>query len=120
MWSNNYTEYESNGDRNKTLSVEEYFNKISPYLKEYINNLKKSDTWKIERTIESSLISSKDNDKKHVMHSKSDNIKIMITNEAGELINKLFDLLKNRCQNNLESMKGSNFFLDYVQLLHYK
>ena len=120
MWSNNYIEYESNGDRNKTLSVEEYFNKISPYLKEYINNLKKSDTWKIERTIGSSFISSKDNDKKHVMHSKSDNIKIMITNEAGELINKLFDSLKNRCQNNLESMKGSNFFFDYVQLFHYK
>ena len=24
FWSNNYIEYESNGDRNKTLSVEEY------------------------------------------------------------------------------------------------
>ena len=33
-------EYESNGDRNKTLSVEEYFNKINPYLKDIINNLK--------------------------------------------------------------------------------
>ena len=32
FWSNNYIEYESNGDTNKTLSVEEYFNKISPYL----------------------------------------------------------------------------------------
>ena len=31
FWSNNYIEYESNGDRNKTLSVEEYLNKISPY-----------------------------------------------------------------------------------------
>ena len=26
FWSNNYIEYESNGDRNKTLSVEEYLN----------------------------------------------------------------------------------------------
>ena len=31
FWSNNYIEYESNGDRNKALSVEEYLNKISPY-----------------------------------------------------------------------------------------
>ena len=31
FWSNNYIEYESNGDRNKTLSVEEYLTKISPY-----------------------------------------------------------------------------------------
>ena len=30
--SNNYIEYESNGDRNKTISFEEYLNKIIPYL----------------------------------------------------------------------------------------
>ena len=28
FWSNSYIEYESNGDRNKTLSVEEYLNKL--------------------------------------------------------------------------------------------
>ena len=33
FWSNNYIEYESNGDRNKTLSAKEYLNKIRPYLK---------------------------------------------------------------------------------------
>ena len=42
FWSNNYIEYESSCDRNKTLSVEEYLNKIRPYLKD-INNLKKTD-----------------------------------------------------------------------------
>ena len=42
FWSNNYIEYESNDDTNKTLSVEEYLNKIIPYLKYIINNLKKS------------------------------------------------------------------------------
>ena len=26
FWSNNYVEYESNSDRNKTLSVEKYLN----------------------------------------------------------------------------------------------
>ena len=51
FWSNNYIEYESNGDRNKTLSIEEYLTKIRPYLKDIINNLKKSDTWKIHLTI---------------------------------------------------------------------
>ena len=43
FWSNNYIEYKSNGDRNKTLSVEECLNKIKSYLKDIINNLKKSD-----------------------------------------------------------------------------
>ena len=32
IWSNNYIEYESNGYKNKTLSVEEYLNKTRPYL----------------------------------------------------------------------------------------
>ena len=31
FWSNNYIEYESNSDRSKALSVEEYLNKIRPY-----------------------------------------------------------------------------------------
>ena len=39
-----YNEYKSNSDKNKTLSVEEYLNKIRPYLKYIINNLKKSYT----------------------------------------------------------------------------
>ena len=33
IWSNNYIEYENNGNRKKTLLVKEYLNKISPYLK---------------------------------------------------------------------------------------
>ena len=51
FWSNNYIQYESNGDKNKTLLVEEYLNKISSHLKDIINNLKQSDTWKIQLTI---------------------------------------------------------------------
>ena len=42
--SNNYIEYKSNSDRNKILLIEEYLNNIRPYLKNIINNLKKSDT----------------------------------------------------------------------------
>ena len=38
--SNNYVEYKIKSDR-LTLSVEEYLNKIRPYLKDIINNLKK-------------------------------------------------------------------------------
>ena len=36
FWNNNYIEYENNGDRNKTLSIEEYLNKIRLYLKDEI------------------------------------------------------------------------------------
>ena len=86
FWSNNYTECESNGDRNNTLSIEEYLNKIQPYLKSVINNLKKSDTWKTQLTIANNCIASIDNDEKQVMHSKRDNIEIMINDEADEII----------------------------------
>ena len=47
FWSNNYIEYGNNGDRNKTLSIEEYLNKITPYIKDIINDLKTSNVWKI-------------------------------------------------------------------------
>ena len=41
FWSNKYAEYESNSGRIKTLSVEEYLNKIRSYLKVFIKKLKK-------------------------------------------------------------------------------
>ena len=56
------------------LLIGEYLNKIRAYLKNIINDLKKSDTWKIQLTIAINFMSSKDNDEELVMHSKSDNI----------------------------------------------
>ena len=85
FWSNNYIEYKSNGDNNETLSVEEYPSKISPYSKDVIINLKMPDTWKIQLTISNNFISSIDNDKERVMHSKCDNIEIMINDEADKV-----------------------------------
>ena len=81
-------------------SVEEYLNQIRPYFKDIINNFKKSDMWKIQITIVINFISSMDNDEKHVMHSKSDGIEILMNDEADEFIKKIFDSLKNRYQNN--------------------
>ena len=119
-WSKIYIEYASNGDRNKALSVQEYLNKTRLYLKDILNNLKKSGTWKIQLTIANNFLSSIDNDEEHVIHAKSDNKEITINDEADEVMKELFDLLKNRYQNNLELMKGSQCVFDYVQLLYYK
>ena len=38
------------------------------------------------------------------MHSKSGSIEILINDEADEVIEEFFDSLKNRYQNNLESI----------------
>ena len=54
------------------------------------------------------------------MHSKSDKIEIMISDETDQVTKELFDSLKNRYQNNLGSMKGSDLFFDYAQLFYYK
>ena len=72
----------SYGDTNKALSIEEYLDKIRPYIKDIINDLKKSDTGKLQLTIVINFISSKDTGEEHVMHSKSDNIEIMISDKV--------------------------------------
>ena len=85
----NNLEYKSNSDRNKTQLVAEYLEKIRPYLKDIINDLKNN--WKIQLTITISFISSKDdNHKQHVINSKSDNIEFVISNKTDEIIEKLF------------------------------
>ena len=68
-------------------------------------------------TIANKFISSTDNDKERLMHSKSDNKEIMTIDEVNKVIKELFDALKKKNQNNLESIKHNEFFY-YVQLLY--
>ena len=68
-----------------------------------MNNLKKSDTRKIQLTVAINFISSKDNDEEHVIHSKSDNIEILINDKSDEVIEKLFESFLNRYQIGLET-----------------
>ena len=50
---------------------------------------KKSDTQKIQLTIAINFISSKDIGEERVMHSKSDNIEIMINEKVDEVITSI-------------------------------
>ena len=59
----NCIEYKSNSDKKRILLVEEYLKTIRPYLRDLVNDLKQSNTWKIQSTITIHFISSKyDND----------------------------------------------------------
>ena len=79
------------------------------------NNL----TQKTQLAITINFISSKDeNYKERELHLNNDNIEIIISNEAKEVIKKLFDSPKDRYQNNLQSMKGRDFVFYYAQLLY--
>ena len=76
--------------------MEEYLSEIRSHLKDIINNLKKSDTWKFQLIMANNFISSINNDEERVMHSKRDNITITINDKADEVIKELFDSLTNR------------------------
>ena len=88
--NDNYIEYESNGNKNKILSIKEYPDvNNNPYLKSITDDLQKFDAWKIPLTIAINFIPSKDIDDDSVMHSNSDN---MINQVAllKNLLNNLF------------------------------
>ena len=105
----------------KHYQFEEYHDKIRPYLKDIINDLKQCDAQKTQLTITINFFSSKDDiDGERVMHSKTDYKEIMISDLTDKVIGKLFNSLKNRYQNNLQLMRGSDFIFDYVELLYYK
>ena len=57
----NYKYYESNGDKEKKLSVKQYLNKITPYLYDLINDHRIARrVWKIQISMHVNFISSKD------------------------------------------------------------
>ena len=53
----------------KVMMIEMKHYKLDDILKDVINDVKKSDTWKIQLTIAIKFMS-KDNDEEHVMHSR--------------------------------------------------
>ena len=99
------------------MSPEECLNIIRSYLSDLINDHKTQNEWKIELTMQINFISSKDSDETRTMHTKSDNIEIMMGNETDEIIEKLFKSLLQKYQDGLEeSMRGSKFIPDSVDL----
>ena len=46
-FSNNYIEYESKGDKDKTLPIKVFLNKIKLYLRDIINDHKTQGEWKV-------------------------------------------------------------------------
>ena len=118
-FNNNYIQYESKGD--KILTIEEYLSMIESYLVDMINDHKNKGEWKIQLSAAINSISSKPNsDETRIMHTKSNNIKIMIGSGTNEVIENLFRSSLQRYQENLEEkMRGSEFIFDGINLLHY-
>ena len=54
------SEYQSNGDKDKTLSVKEYLHVIRQYLSDIVNNHKTQNEWKIKLSLAIDFVSSED------------------------------------------------------------
>ena len=76
--------------------------------------------WKIQLTMSINFISSKDSDENCNMHTKKDNIEIIMGSETNNIIEELCESLLQKYQEGLEeSMRGSEFIRDSVDLLCY-
>ena len=120
-FNNNYKEYESKGDKDKILTVNEYIDMIRPYLVDIINEHKTQSEWKIQVTAAVNFISSKPNsDETRIMHAKSNNIEIVIGSNTNEVIEEFLKSLLKRYQERLEeSTRGSEFVFVCVNALYY-
>ena len=94
---------------------------IRPYVIDVINDQKNQGEWKIQLSAEINFISSKPvSDEACTMHTKSNNIEIMIGSDTNEVIEDLFKSYLQGYQENLEEkMRGSEFNFDAVNVLHY-
>ena len=115
-----YILYESRGDKDAKLWINEYFDKIKPYLRDMIDNYKARGEWKIQLSMQIIFVSFIDANETHVMYTKSDNIVIMSGAETNNIINELIDSFIMRYQKGLETkMKGSSFIFERVDSLEY-
>ena len=137
-FNNNYIQYESKGEKGKNLSIKKYFNMIKSYLSDIMNDhktrgkwrihsgdkileRKTQSEWKIQLTMAINFTSSKDSDETRTVHTKSNNVKIMMGSETEEIIEELFKSFLQKYQEGLEeSVRGSEFVYDSADALYYK
>ena len=81
--------YESKGDKDAKLSIEDYFDKIKPYLKDMIDDHKARGEWKIQLVKRIIFVSFIDANETREMHTKSDNILIMSGIDTNDVINPI-------------------------------
>ena len=74
----NYIEYESRGDNDDNLSLENYLNIIRPYLRDMIDDHKAHKEWKIQLIMRIIFVSSLDTNEIHTVHTKSSDELVML------------------------------------------
>ena len=86
---------------------------IRRYLSDITNEHKSQGEWKTQLAMSINFISSKGSDETCTMHTKSDDIKLMIGKETDEIIKNLLDSHLQKYKKDLqEKMRGSEFVFD--------
>ena len=77
--------------------------------------------WKVQLTAEISFISLKPGSgETRTMHTRSDNIEIMIGDDNDDIIEEIFKSFLQKYEENLQNkMRGSDFEFDGVNFLYY-
>ena len=115
----NYKYYESRGDKNKQLSVNQYRYKIMLYLSKLIND-HETNEWKIQINMHVNFISSNDTGETRTIFVWSDNEEIRSGNETDDIIKRLLKSFLTNYQNEEKILRnGSNFVFESVDLLSY-
>ena len=123
-FNENYKYYESRGDKDKKLSIEQYLDVIKPYLSDLINDHKAIETssneWKIQINMHINFVSSNDTGEIRTVFVWSDNEEIRLGNETDDIVKRLISSFLNNYQKEEIILKnGSNFVFESVDLLSY-
>ena len=99
----NYKYYESRGDKDKKLSIEQYLDMIKPYLSDLINESKaiecsSSNEWKIQINMRVNFVSSNDTGEIRTIFVLSDNEEIRLGNETDDIVKRLINSFLNNYQ----------------------
>ena len=118
-YNGNYFQHESKGD--KILTLKEYLALIEKYLRELRNYYKNKGEWKVQLIVEINFISLKPgSDETRIMHTRRDNIEIMIGDDNDDIIEELFKSFIQKYEENVQNkMRGSDFEFDGVNFLYY-
>ena len=102
FYKDGYKEYQSRGDMTKSLSVEEYLDKIKPYLKELTDIHKaiknNSKEWKVQLNAKIKNVSLDDPVDIRTFYVWSKNEEIRLGNETDDIVESLFNSFLNNYQ----------------------
>ena len=125
FYKDGYKKYESRGDINKSLSIEEYLDNIIPYLKELTNNHKAiendSTEWKIQLNAKIKNVSLDDAMDIHNFYVWSKNEEIRLGSETDDIVESLINSFLNNYQKEQPvSREKINLVFDSVDLMQCK